>query len=236
MGEHTYVVDRECPMCGKMTRIIKTKSRILAQKVDEDFCVHYRDFNPYYYKIWFCEHCGYAAEEKRFTSPMSSHKKQKVRDFLEEKKISIEFFEERSLPDAVAFYKLAIYFEEMMGAPLNSRAGLYLAMAWLYRDSGEAEKEAAAMRKAAELYDQSLATETYPFGKMTDNLALYLVGAIYFRLGDFEQTAQHLSRIISDQRVRTMEFPTFKRARDLWHEVKERRAQAKKEENVAEKS
>ena len=229
MGEFTYVVERECPICGKVTRIVKTKSRLLAQQVDEDFCVHYKGFNPYYYKIWFCEHCGYAADEKRFTSPMASRKKQKVREFLEQKKIGIPFEEERTLPDAIAFYKLAIFYEELMDSPLNARAGLYLAMSWIYRESGEKAKEEDAMLHAAELYDRSLATEAYPFGKMTDNLAMYLVGAIYYRLKDYEKTAQHLSRIISDQKIRNSDFATFKKARDLWQDVKIAREQMKKE-------
>ena len=67
MSEHTFVVEKNCPICGKTTRVVKTKSRLMVIKTDEDFCNHYSDgFNPYFYNIWVCEHCGFAADEKHF--------------------------------------------------------------------------------------------------------------------------------------------------------------------------
>ena len=66
MGEYTFIVEKPCPMCEKTTRVVKLKSRMISEKTDEDFCVHYKNFNPYLYRIWYCEHCGYAADEKTF--------------------------------------------------------------------------------------------------------------------------------------------------------------------------
>ena len=69
--KYTFVVEKKCPVCGETTRIVKTKSRIIVDHTDEDFCVHYQEFNPYYYRIWVCEHCGYAEDESHLKDCMT---------------------------------------------------------------------------------------------------------------------------------------------------------------------
>ena len=130
MGEYTFVVEKPCPICGKATRVIKLKSRIIAEKTDEDFCVHYKGINPYYYYIWFCEHCGFAADEKHFLAPLPARNKQKIREFLSKRQLALEFTPVRGVPEAVASYKLAIYYAELIDASLAHRAGLYLHLGY----------------------------------------------------------------------------------------------------------
>ena len=221
MGEHTFIVTKTCPVCGESTRVIKLKSRIIAERTDEDFCVHYKDFNPYFYHIWFCEHCGFAADEKHFLAPMPARHKEKMLTFLNQHQLALEFTETRGVPEAVASYKLAIFYAGMLDTTLAHRAGLELHLAWVYRDAGDEEHEREAMEHAAELYDQSLMKENYPQGAMTDNMVVYLIGAIYYRLGNLEKATQYLSRIIGDNNIRSMEPKTFDRARDLWQMVRE---------------
>ena len=115
MGEFTFVIEKTCPICGETTRVVKTKSRLLAEKTDEDFCVHYKGFNPYFYRVWFCEHCGFAADEKHFLGQIPARSKKKIREFLEQRNLGMEFTEVRGVPEAVASYKLAIYYEELIG-------------------------------------------------------------------------------------------------------------------------
>ena len=223
MGKFTFVVEKTCPICGESTRIVKTRSKLLMDHMDEDFCMHYKEFNPYFYKIWFCEYCGFAADEKTFLGTMPSRHKRKMQEFLSKRQMSMQFVEERKVPDAVASFKLAIFYAELVGQPLAKRAGLYLELGWIYRFSGEKEKEQEMLGRAAGLYDQSLMTERYPINGMSDTMAMYLIGAIYFRLGDFEKATQYLSRIIGDQEIRNNEFKIYKRARDLWQRLREMR-------------
>ena len=77
------------------------------------------------------------------------------------------------------------------------------------------------MEKAAEFYDRSLMTERYPIGGMTDDTALYLVGAIYTRLQNYEKATQYLSRLIGDQGLRDRDIQLYKRTRDLWQTIRE---------------
>jgi len=230
MGEFTFIVEKKCPVCGETTRIVKTKSKLSVERTDEDFCVHYKDFNPYLYKIWFCEKCGYAADEKTFLGAMPAIHKKKLKEFLDSRKLGLQFVEVRGVPDAVAAFKLAIFYAEMTDQPLAKRAGMYLGLAWVYRYSEEQDKETEAMQKAADLYDQSLMTERYPQNGMSDDMAVYLVGAIYYRMKDYEKSTQYLSRLIGDQSLRDRDIQLYKRARDLWQTVREDQSEAEKED------
>ena len=133
MGEFTFVVEKTCPICGESTRVVKTKSKLLMERMDEDFCVHYQRFNPYFYKIWFCEKCGFAADEKTFLGTIPELHKRKIQEFLAKRKLGLEFVEERKTPEAVASFKLAIFYAELTDQPLAKRAGLYLELAWILR-------------------------------------------------------------------------------------------------------
>ena len=222
---NTFLVEKICPICGKSTRVIKTRSRQIVERTDEDFCAHYKDFNPYYYTIWVCEHCGYAADEKHFLKAMPERSKKKIEEFLAGRAIGFQFVETRGVPEAVASFKLAIFYAELINAPLSHRAGLYLELAWLFRGSDEKEKEEQAMRKAIELYDESLMTERYPVGMLTDTTVIYLIGALYYRLGDLESTTQYLSRIISDNDSRIQERKLYEKARALWQDIRAEKKQ-----------
>ena len=221
MGQYTFVIEKPCPICGETTRIVKPKSRLIAEKTDEDFCVHYKGFNPHFYRVWFCEHCGYAADEKHFLSPVPARAKKTIQDFLSQRHLAMEFTEERGLPEAVASYKLAIYYEDLIGGSPNTRARLWLSLAWVYRDSGDQEKEFEAMQHAANLFDESLMKERYPIGKLSDNMVIYIVGAIYYRMGELDKSTQYLSRIIGDQRIRETDAQLYGKARDLWQDVRD---------------
>lgn len=221
MNSNCFMVMKPCPVCGKSSRVLKTKSRLLVQKTDEDFCVHYRDFNPYFYKIWVCEHCGFAADEKAFMTKLTDRTQDKMKKYLEENKPDIGFIDERTAEDAIKTFELAIEQMEVIGAPLSKKASTHLQLAWIYRELENKELEEEHMIKAAELFDQSITQERYPVGNLTDNGAMYLVGAIYYRLGDYEKCAQHLSRIIGDQSIRTREPQMFDKARNLWSDVRD---------------
>ena len=229
MAEYTYTVEKPCPVCGEKTHATKLKARLITLGTDEDFCVHYEGVCPYRYRIWLCEHCGFAADEKQFTEePLSPRDKAKIQELLEGRKINLPYTEERTVEDAIRAYKLAIYFVERVGWPLQKKAGYCMGMAWVYRDTEEHEKEAEMLRCAAELYEKSVMTEHYPIHGMSDSMALYIAGAAYYRMGDYEKATQMLSQIMSDQEVRKNDVKLFERAQNLWIDLREKKAEAEK--------
>lgn len=219
--DNSFVVEKTCPICGQETRVIKTRSRLVVEKRDEDLCVHYKGFNPYFYRIWICEHCGFAADETTFTSPMPNKHREKLREFLKSKDLDIEFTEIRTLPDAVGSFIMALVYLDVINGPASKKGSYNLNVAWLYRELPEyIEEENKYLELAAEQFDESLAKERYPIGGLSDMAAIYLIGAIYYRLGNVEKCTQYLSKIISDQEIRTREPKVFDKARDLWGDIR----------------
>ena len=229
MSEYTYTVEKPCPVCGEKTHVTKLKARLITLSTDEDFCVHYQGVNPYRYRVWLCEHCGFAADEKQFADePLNARDKAKIQELMEGRKINLPYTEERTVEEAIRAYKLGIYFAERLGWPLQKQAGYCMGMAWVYRDTEERDKENEMLRSAAELYEKSVMTEHYPIHGMSDNMAMYIAGAAYYRMSDFEKATQMLSRIMSDQEIRKNDAKLFERAQNLWIDLREKKAEAEK--------
>ena len=231
--EYTFVIERKCPICEQTTRIVKCRTRMIAETKDLDFCVHYKDFNPYLYSVVACEHCGFAAEERRFLGHMPNRTREQLRKYLEENDLRMDFAAERTTEEALQYCQMAILFTELVNLSLNRRAGLYLTMAWIYRYNGDKENDLACVQKAADLYDESLRTERYPVGGMTDNTATYLAGVLYYMLKNYEKCTMYLSRIIGSQSFRAEDPKTYAKARDLWQEIKTKRQALREKENAA---
>ncbi len=232
-SEFTFIVEKICPACGRSTRVVKVKSRLAGGEIDSDYCCHYRDFNPYLYHIWVCEYCGFAADEKVFLSAMPMVHREAVGNALVEKHVHFEFHEVRSVPDGIASLKLAMYCAEVLSAPLARQAGLAMRLAWVYRLDGQKEKEQEAMGTALNLYIRSLENERYPIENLTDNMVMYLIGALYAQLGENKKAVLYLSRLVEDRRGTAGEPKLVKDARKLWQQVREEE-QEKQPEQPAE--
>jgi uncharacterized protein (DUF2225 family) len=103
-------------------------------------------------------------------------------------------------------------------------------LAWIYRDAGEKENEVEMLGRAADLYDRSLTTEPYPQNGMSDGLCMYLIGAIYFRMGEIDKSTQYLSRIIGDNNIRNNDPKLYEKTRRLWEDVRAAKKDSKEEE------
>lgn len=229
-SEFTFVVEKNCPVCGKSVKVVKVKSRLAAIGVDNDYCCHYRDFNPYLYHIWVCDGCGFAADEKVFLTALSPVRRELIGNALMEHHVHFEFNEERSVPDGIASLKLAIFCAEVLKAPLARQAGLAMRLAWVYRIDGQTEKEREASEQALNLYIRSLETEHYPIENLTDTMVTYLIGALYAELGDRKRRC-FISAILWEIKTIQLRMPSWPRMLEGFgrqYESRIRRSQLRK--------
>ena len=232
--KYSFTIERPCPICEKNTRVVHVKSRLMTEKQDIDLCMHYQDFNPYLYTVWACEHCGFAAEDTKFRGHIPQRTRDKIHAFLHTNNLVMPFIEERTTEDALSFYEIAILFSEIFDPSPGRQAALYQKMAWCCRyDEPDTDREKEFLRKAATLYEQSLETERYPIGKLSDDTAMYITSAIYFMLEDYDKAVKQLSRIIGDQKLRSTAPKMFEKARDMWQEIKRMRSVQEKNEELA---
>ena len=220
MTDNTFMVEKTCPICEKTFRVMKVRSRIPVLSRDEDGCTHYEDFNPYYYTVWVCEHCGFAADEDTFTIKIPDRHLTILKAVLLTRNIKIPFVEERTLENAATAYRLALKFLDLIKGKSSKKVKYAHRMAWIYRDAGDKTQEHEFLEKALEFYEDALMRESFPIDEITDNTVIYLIAAISNRLGDRKKATSYLSRLISDQGVREREPRIHDKARELWGDMR----------------
>jgi uncharacterized protein (DUF2225 family) len=190
-------------------------------KQDSDFCTYYKDVNPYYYTVWVCPHCGFAAQDSEF-GELSSLAAEKIQRFLSDRAVNVNYSGIRSREQAIATYKLAIYYADLAGLPASKSAGLYLRLGWLFREGQQGEEEKKALTNALQYFDKALSGERLPIGGMSEWTIIYLVGELLRRTGEVEQSLLYFNKIVSNQQAK-LEKRVYNLARDAWHEARQAR-------------
>ncbi|CQR72765.1 hypothetical protein SOV_01480 [Sporomusa ovata DSM 2662] len=215
MTEPTYSVEKECPVCQQKFNVTRTRGRQILVKQDSDFCSYFRDINPYYYTIWVCPHCGYAATDSYFAE-LSVAAKDKIAKFLASRAVNVNYSGNRTREQAIATYKLAIFFAELITAPASKLADLYLKLSWLYREGEDEEDEKSALAIACEQYEQALSRERLPIGTLSEAAVSYLIGELARRTDQIEKALLYLGKVVGNPAAK-LEPRVFKLTRDAWH-------------------
>lgn len=219
MNEAIYSKKMTCPICGKQFSSMKAKvNSCKVEKKDEDFCTHYVDLNPMYYDIFVCPFCAYSASENSFEK-ITEVEIKLLKDAFSARKVGRSFCTERSLDDAIAVYKLAIYTAELRKAKSSLLAGLCLKLAWLYRFAGDKQEE-VFLKYALQNYLVAFDSEELPFGNLNGISMMYLLGELSRRLGKFNDAIVWFGKAVaSPERGANPKIERL--ARDQWALAKE---------------
>lgn len=220
MADIIYTAEKSCVMCDKAFTVTRVRNRLAMVKQDSDFCTYYKDINPYYYSIWVCPHCGYAAQDTYFEEPPASFAA--IKAFLAGRTINVNFSGPRTCQQAIATYKLAIYFAEMAGTLASRLAGLYLKLAWLYREAGQTAEEAATIDRAREYYEKAFLRESTPIGNMSQLTLEYLIGELFRRTGRLPEALNYLGKVVGNPRAK-QEKRVLELAREAWTAARDAR-------------
>ncbi len=218
MNDLLYTVNKQCPLCQKMFTVTKVRNKLQMVKQDSDFCTTYQELNPYYYTVWVCNHCGYAAQDTYFADlPPAA---QQVKNFLKDKKVNVNFSGPRTSEQAIDTIKLAIYFGGLGQIQASRLGGLYIKLAWLYREKQDQESEHKALKMAQRYYEEALEKENFPIGNMSQYTLEYLMADLMNRTGDTEEATRRLSRIVNNHQAR-LEKRIFEMAKELWYQIRQ---------------
>lgn len=213
-----YEREETCPVCGRSFPAVRVRlSRLEVLQRDSDFCVRYREINPYLYSVLVCPHCGYAALENQFQE-LTPGERRTLAELLRGRRPALDFGGERQPETALAAYKLAIYQAERRGARPTVLAGLCLRAAWLLRCLGDPRERdflAAALARYLEAHDR----EPLPAGRMDQHTVEYLIGELHLRLGQPREAAAWFNRVAAardtaDRSLVAMAREGWQRARD----------------------
>lgn len=230
MLDALFSVEKVCPVCQEKFQVTRVRSRLVMIKQDSDFCSYYENVNPYYYTVWMCPHCGYAAQDTYFDSILPAAA-EKIRKFFADRKIQIDLSGTRSREQAVVSYQLAIFCTELAALPASRSAGLHLRLGWLYREAGQVEEEKITLLKAVDYYEKTLVKENMPVGPMTELTIMYVIGDLLRRTGSSEKALLYLSRVVSSPKAK-QEKRIADLARDVWQDM---RTAARQQEPAAQR-
>ena len=231
MIDPLYQVEKTCPICEKNFKLTKTRGQAVAISTDTDFCTHFRDLNPYYYTIWVCPHCGFAAHEERFFTLLEGARA-KLKEFLTGRQVSLDLSGPRTWEQAVTSYKLAIFYAGMIGLPSSHIASLELRMAWLYREKEMEKEEAEMLNRAVKNYEEAFMREKTPIGTLTEVTLLYIVGELLRRTGRYDEALSYLSRVVGNPQAKN-EKRVLEMARDAWKITRDAKKAAETEPETA---
>ena len=194
-----HIFDREvtCPVCGKTfkTKAVKVNSPRIASK-DSDFFIRYSVVNPYFYDVWICNSCGYAAMKSDFPK-IKSYEKDAIFN-----KISIKW-KPREYPDilnasiAIERYKLALLSATVMEKPNSTLGMILLKTAWMYRLLEDTTNENIYLTKALNTLNSAYSAERFPmYGLQRDSMS-YLLGDLNRRIGNNSEALRWYSSVIT---------------------------------------
>jgi uncharacterized protein (DUF2225 family) len=230
MVEALYTAEKRCTMCDKEFTVTRVRNRLAMLKQDSDFCTYYKDINPYYYSVWVCPHCGYAAQDTYFEETPAAFGT--IKDFLSKRTVNVNFGGKRTRQDAITTYKLGIFFAELAGTLPSRLASLYLKLAWLYREGGQTSEEAAMLDKARVYYEQAFLKEKTPIGGMTQLTLEYLIGELLRRTNRLPEALSYLAKVVGNPRAKS-EKRILDMAREAWTQARDAKKQAAGEEEAA---
>jgi len=196
MEDAYYEKSLKCPVClfeFTSTRI-KAKA-IKVKKKDEDFCNYYENYNPLYYEIFICPHCGYGASNNSFDE-IDEEEKALLAKAFEGREIGRDFGGIRSYMDAVDSFKIALFTANLKKARSSIIAGLSLKIAWLYRFERD-NKEESFLGMSLKYYKEAYDTESFSDGGIGELTVIYLIGELSRRIGKYEDAIAWFNRVIN---------------------------------------
>lgn len=196
MKDHIFDKSVVCPVCDYhfKTKAVKSKSPRIQSK-DSDFFIRYRVANPYFYDVWICNSCGYAAMKSDFEN-LKSFRKNLVLSNITLK------WKPRDYPDilnenlAIERYKLALLNAVLIRMPSSTKAMISLKISWMYRLLEDSVNEKSFLKQALEAFNAAYINEPFPiYGLQRDSL-MYLLGDLNKRLGNNKEALDWYSRTI----------------------------------------
>lgn len=197
-----------CPVCDShfKTKTVKSKSPRVVSK-DSDFFVRYSVANPYFYDVWICNSCGYAAMKSDFEK-LKPHKKDLVLSNVTPKWKPREYSDILDEKLAIERYKLALLNAVLINLPDSTKAMISLKIAWMNRLLENSDQERLFLKQALEGFNDAYMKEIFPiYGLQRDSL-MYLLGELNRRLGNDQDALVWYSKTIvstnSSHRVKEM--------------------------------
>lgn len=209
-----------CPLCSNKfpTKNVRQGSYEVLKR-DTDFCVWYKGANPMLYNVYICQNCGFAATSEDFEK-MDRRAIARIAPAFQPKPPENDFTGLRSPELAIKANLHAINSYKLREANMALLAGLYLRIAWLYRQEGNQQQEMQYMTLARDAYKVAYENARDLPAKLGDIGVAYLIGELSRRLGENNASVRWFNVAISNKNIKKR--PDLEKlARAQWQAARE---------------
>ncbi len=190
-----------CPVCENRfkAKAVKISAPRMVKK-DSDFFIRYENINPYFYDVWLCNICGYAAMKIDFER-IKGYQIERV-----QKEISMKW-KGKSYPDvydvntAIERYKLSLLNYAVIDAKASAKAMNCLKLAWMFRLIEDFYSESIFLNNALQGFNEAYYNEDFPIYGMNRYTTMYLIGELNRRLENYEESLVWLSKVVTTPAV-----------------------------------
>ncbi|AKN34227.1 hypothetical protein Ccar_21900 [Clostridium carboxidivorans P7] len=220
-----------CPVCGNefKTKAVKTSAARILRK-DSDSFIIFDVINPYFYDVWICNKCGYAAMKRDFNKIRNSEIE------LVKEKIKPKWHP-KAYPDvydvnvAIERFKLSLLNYYVIDAKASKKAMNCLKIAWMYRLLEDSGNETLFLKQALEGFNSAYFNEGFPLYNMDKFTSMYIIGELNRRLGNNDESLKWFSQIITAQGAPSKLKDRSRDQRDLIKEAEDLEKSADKLNN-----
>lgn len=197
--QYLFEKDTTCPICEKNFPVSLIRSSKLKLKtIAPDLRQCYEDFEPLWYMVWSCPHCGYANFYYQFRQVSELLK----RSILNEAKefqdggMKVEYSVPRKINEVFKAYYNCYRTLRLAKASSDNMAKFWLRLSWLFQDAGDEEMYCKASSNALDCY-----MDTYLNTRNTspeqDSRMCLLLGELNLRLKNYEEALRFYRKAIN---------------------------------------
>lgn len=202
-NHNTYLFSKAiiCPCCNESITVKMMRTTIIPlERIDADLREVYTGFEPLWYQIWVCSHCGYASFHLTFLQV-----NQRVKDFIRESSSLIKntftlgFSEPRTLYEVFNSYYHLLYIMENSGVEPMDMAKIWLRLCWLYRDLGEGENEEHALKRSLHYYQEAYYNTSMIITPKQEARMNLLMGEILFKIEERKEALRKFHNALENR-------------------------------------
>lgn len=223
-----------CPICNmEFTSLAVRSSMTYVEKRESDFHTIYKGISPLHYSMIVCPICNYAASTSMFPKPLSPRQAEQLgKALLQLKDNDINFGLERDENIALRSFQLAVRTAQLKKVSAGELGGLLLSTAWMAREIGDREMEETYLKEALASYLSAFETGSASIGNLTDIQAMYLIGELYRRCGNYSEAVNWFNNVIVHKNIK--QYPAEeKMAREQWSLAREQLKDLPEPDNIS---
>lgn len=200
-----YSTKVTCPVCDNVFNATTVKSSAYRMiNKDSDFFIRYSLINPYFYDVWVCNSCGYAAMKSDFKT-LRNIEIEQVHKLITSKWRGRTYPEIYDVHIAIERYKLSLLNYIVINAKSSKMAINCLKLAWMYRlleTEDSKSMELKYLNQALERLNDAYYIEAFPLYGMDKYSIMYLIGELNRRTGHETESLIWFSSVITTPEVK----------------------------------